>query len=93
MIGEDNVYACSDICLEQAIRDSLKRASLPDEAKLTATQELWLKGRVYSTNPALPIVDVSDETRVIGTAREITLHSFLKIFDMHKSESVAILSY
>ena len=71
MVGEDNVYACSDICLERAIRDSLKRATLPHEAKLTATQELWLKGRAYSTNPELPIVDVSDETRVIGTAREI----------------------
>jgi len=71
LIGEDNVYACSDICVERAIRDSLKRATLPEEKKLTATQELWLKGRVYTTHPALPIVDVSDETRVIGTAREI----------------------
>jgi len=72
MAGEENVFACSDICLERAVRDSLKRATLPDDAKLTATQELWLKGRVFSTHPALPIVDTRDETRVIGTAREIT---------------------
>lgn len=71
-VGTENVYACSDMCLETAIRDALKREALPIPAKLSATQELWLKGRKFNTPIAgLPIVDVKDETRVIGTAHEI----------------------
>lgn len=71
-VGNDNVYACSDICIDRAVHDALKRATMTDEERLTATQELWIRGRQFATNPALPVVDVQDETRVIGTAREIT---------------------
>ena len=70
-VSEDNVYACSDMCLEGAIRDSLKRAQLPPPQKVTATQELWLRGRKFVTNPSMPILDAKDETRIIGTAHEI----------------------
>lgn len=70
-ISNENVFSCSELCIERAIRDALKRATLPEEQKLTATQELWLKGRQFATNPAMPVYDATDETRVIGTAREI----------------------
>jgi hypothetical protein len=71
-VGCDNVYACSDMCIEQAIRDSIKRETLPEPQKVTATQELWLKGRQFNTPVGgIPIVDVSNETRRIGTAQEI----------------------
>ena len=70
--SSDNIYACSEMCLEGAIRDALKRESLPEQQKVTATQELWMRGRQFLTNPELPIVDISDNTRRIGTAQDIT---------------------
>lgn len=70
-ISTDNVYACSDLCVERAIRDSIKREALPEEQKITATQELWLRGQSFRTNSEIPIVDAADQTRVIGTAQEI----------------------
>jgi hypothetical protein len=73
-VSEDNVYACSDICVERSIRDSIKRAALPEPQKLTATQELWLRGRAFNTHPGMPILDIQDETRQIGTAHEISRH-------------------
>ena len=72
--GTDNVFACGELCVERAIRDSLKRASMSEEERLTATQELWLKGRAFNTHPGLPILDMKDETRQIGTAHEIARH-------------------
>lgn len=69
--NSENVYACSEMCIERAVRDALKREALPEPQKITATQELWIKGRAFSTNPALPVYDVRDQTRVIGTAHEI----------------------
>jgi hypothetical protein len=73
-LGEENIYACSEMCIERAIRDALKRAAMPEEKKVTATQELWLKGRAFNTNPGIPILDVADQTRQIGTAHEIARH-------------------
>lgn len=70
-VSDDNIYACSEMCVERAVRDALKRSLMPQEQKLTATQELWLRGRRFVTNPGIPIVDVGDETRQIGTAHEL----------------------
>ena len=70
-VASENVYACSEMCIERAVRDALKREALPEPQKITATQELWLKGQIYRTNPALPVYDAKDETRIIGTAHEI----------------------
>lgn len=68
--GSENVYACSESCVDRAVQDALKRERLPEPQRVTATQELWLKGRVFSTSE-LPVYDARDQTRVIGTAREI----------------------
>ena len=70
-VSSENIFACSDICVERAIRDGLKRASMPEEQRTSATEELWLRGRQFRTNPGIPILDMSDETRQIGTAEEI----------------------
>jgi hypothetical protein len=70
-VSEENIYACSEMCIPRAINDALKLAALPEEQKLTATQELWLRGRQFLTNPSLPILNAADETSVIGTAYEI----------------------
>jgi membrane carboxypeptidase/penicillin-binding protein len=70
-IHTDNVFACSESCVGKAVNDSLKREVLPDEQKLTATQELWLRGQQFTPAPGIPIVDMRDETHVIGTAQEI----------------------
>ena len=67
----ENVFACSAMCIDRAVRDALKRETLPPEKKLTETQELWLRGRQFATNPSIPIYDASDATRFIGTAQEI----------------------
>lgn len=69
--NSENVYACSEMCIERAVRDALKRETLPEPQRITATQELWLKGQIFRTNPALPVYDARDETRIIGTAHEI----------------------
>jgi len=70
--NSENVYACSDLCVERAIRDALKREFLPPEQKITETQELWLRGQAFRTNPSLPVLDASDDTRVIGTAQVLS---------------------
>lgn len=70
-VGSENVYACSDVCVERAVRDAVKRESLPEPERITATQELWLRGRVFNYHPDLPIYDAADETRVLGTAQEL----------------------
>lgn len=70
-IHTDNVFACSEPCVEGAVRGGLKREQLPEEEKLTATQELWLKGQQFTPAPGIPIVDMRDQTHVIGTAQEI----------------------
>jgi hypothetical protein len=69
--GNENIFACSDVCLPRAIRDGLFRQTLPEQQKISATQELWMRGRKFNTDPRLPIYDAKDESRVIGTAREI----------------------
>lgn len=71
-VGSDNIYACSDPCVEPAIRGSLIRESLPDKLKVQATRELWEGGRHYSTNPTMPVYDIRDVRRQIGTATDIT---------------------
>lgn len=70
-VSSENVFACSEMCIPKAISDALRRESLPEHQRITATQELWLKGQVFRTNPALPVYDAQDETRIIGTAHEI----------------------
>lgn len=67
----DNIFACSDVCIDRAVRDAVYREKLPEEEKLSATQELWMRGRAFRTDPRLPIYDASNETRIIGTAQEI----------------------
>lgn len=70
-LGTENVYACAEMCIDRAIRDALKRETLPPEKKLTATEELWLKGRSFNTNPRMAVYNAQDDTRLIGTAQEI----------------------
>lgn len=70
----ENVYACSQMCIDRAIRDALKRETLPPEKKLTETQELWLRGRHFVTNPNIPIYDARDDTQLISTAKEISTY-------------------
>lgn len=70
-VGSENVFACSELCIPKAVSDALRRESLPEHQRITATQELWLKGQIFRTNPALPVYDAKDETRIIGTAHEI----------------------
>lgn len=73
-LGCEDIFACSDVCLPNAVNGGLRRQALPEAEKISATQELWLRGRQFSTNPSLPILDMRDESRVIGTAREIVVH-------------------
>ena len=73
-ISSQNIYACSATCVASAIHDGLRREALPEQEKLTATQELWLKGQKFNTRPNIPIVDATDHTRVIGTAQEIAAY-------------------
>jgi len=70
-IHTDNVYACSAGCVERAVRDGLKRETLPEDQKITATQELWLRGQKFTPSSGIPILDATDRTTVIGTAHEI----------------------
>lgn len=69
--GSENIYACSARCIEQAVRDGLRRESLPEEQKLKAIQELWLRGRIFCAHPTLPVYDAGDQLSIIGTAQEI----------------------
>lgn len=41
-VSNDNIYACSTDCVERSILDALKRTTLPDPERLTATKELQL---------------------------------------------------
>jgi hypothetical protein len=74
-VASENVFACSMMCIQRAVCDALFRESLSEDKKLTATQELWLRGRAFLSHPELPVYDAADETRVIGTAREIERYS------------------
>jgi membrane carboxypeptidase/penicillin-binding protein len=73
-VHTENVFACSDRCVERAVRDSLRRETLPEDQKLTATQELWLHGQQFTPAPGIPIVDLREQTHVIGTAHEISTY-------------------
>ncbi len=70
----ENIFACSPICIEKAIRDALIREALPEDEKNKAVQELWLRGKQFSTSPEFPVLDMSNPTHQIGTAREIARH-------------------
>ena len=72
--ASDNIFACSPICIEKAIRDALIRETLPEDEKARALEELWIRGKQFSTNPELPVLDMSNPTLQIGTAREIHRH-------------------
>lgn len=71
-ISSENIFACSEACIHRAVRDGLSLESLPEEQKVREIQRLWERGRRLSTAPIFPVLDVSNENRVLGTAREIT---------------------